>query len=84
MSGSTEMLVAYRDHLVSPAAREMIGWRDSDSDGILDGLRDEIAELVVQRVALGGAERAVRRLDGQLALAHAEVDGQAGRACRRR
>ncbi len=31
-------VIAYPAHAVSPSAREMIGWRDSDGDGIFDVL----------------------------------------------
>ena len=38
MSSGAELQNAYANHLVSPSAREMIGWRDSDGDGVFDVL----------------------------------------------
>lgn len=38
MSSGVELQNAYADHLISPSAKEMIGWKDSDGDGVFDVL----------------------------------------------
>ncbi len=38
MSSGAELQNAYANHLVSPSAKEMIGWKDSDGDGVFDVL----------------------------------------------
>jgi hypothetical protein len=38
MSSGAELANAYAHHLVSPSAKEMIGWKDSDGDGVFDVL----------------------------------------------
>jgi len=38
MATGTPLVNAYDDHASSPSSLEMIGWRDSDGDGILDVL----------------------------------------------
>jgi hypothetical protein len=36
--GLNESGSVFEDHLISPSAKEMVGWRDSDGDGIFDVL----------------------------------------------
>ena len=38
MSSGAELQRAYADHLVSPSGKEMVGWLDSDGDGVFDVL----------------------------------------------
>lgn len=38
MSSGSEAQNAYNNHLISPSIKEMIGWKDSDGDGVFDVL----------------------------------------------